>query len=67
MSEVQLLPCPRCGGSAFAGVMAEAGGTILSVHCSVCGTRTPGRPTIGEAVSEWNRRRLFTTAADGSR
>jgi hypothetical protein len=47
--------------------MAEAGGTILSVHCSVCGTRTPGRPTIGEAVSEWNRRRLFTTASDGGR
>jgi transcription elongation factor Elf1 len=62
MSEVRLQPCPRCGGGALAGVMAHAGGKVLSVHCSVCGTRTPGRATIEEAVTEWNRRLLYTMA-----
>jgi Lar family restriction alleviation protein len=67
MSEVQLQPCPRCGGGALAGVTAQAGGTVLSVHCSVCGTRTPGRPTIEEAVTEWNRRLLYTMAPGAKR
>ncbi len=67
MPEVLLQPCPRCGGSAFAGVAAKATGTVLTVHCSVCGTGAPGRATIEEAALEWNRNRLSTTLPNARR
>jgi hypothetical protein len=67
MPEVLLQPCPRCGGSAHAGVAAQATGYVLTVHCSVCGTGAPGRPTIEEAALEWNRHRLSTTMPNARR
>lgn len=48
-----LLPCPFCGGNAFAAPSGAAGAVI---RCSQCSARTVSDVGFGKAVEDWNLR-----------
>ena len=54
MKEVELKPCPFCGGKAE---MLNYSDNEWLVHCTVCdGMVERWRETEHEAIEQWNRR-----------
>ena len=58
VEEIELFPCPFCGGNsitvAFNPTEGEAG--LYIVSCDECGVAGCFRDTRNEAVAAWNRR-----------
>lgn len=65
----QLLPCPFCGGSAYAeirrGFICGQPQKIALAYCERCGAKTTnvpreygGREAIQKAISLWNERTI---------
>ena len=55
MSEIELKPCPFCGGKAeieFSTICPE----LCSVLCRKCKIETYGAKNIQQATETWNRR-----------
>jgi hypothetical protein len=50
-----LMPC-ECGGEPTARSLSYLRGRWFWVHCNACQTRSADRPSIDEAVADWNQR-----------
>lgn len=53
LEEVELKPCPFCGGE---GWIAKIAKECFYARCLDCGVRFPTRVVRSEAVEEWNKR-----------
>ena len=62
MSEIKLLPCPFCGGSARLGIARDHTGAKRYVYCAKCGASTFKKRIWQlvtweqDAAADWNRR-----------
>ncbi len=54
---VQLGPCPWCGGEPwFAEVKSLAGGVLYRAECPKCRLHLRAYKTMQEAIEQWNKR-----------
>lgn len=54
--EIELKPCPFCGGKAKVASGIHEGGKYHWVECTECYGRSVGNSLEDEAISAWNRR-----------
>lgn len=64
MKNKELLPCPFCGGEAFAvtGIVDEG---IRQIMCRKCYAKTTVYRTKKEAITAWNTRTNKITVGNG--
>ena len=56
MNEVELLPCPFCGGKPELESSMILGGEWWRVRCPYCFAKTYHEQSPEDAAHEWNRR-----------
>lgn len=59
---IELKPCPFCGGEAELAHLKKHRHKVLGIYCPVyirckgCGSTSPVKVTVEEAIEQWNRR-----------
>lgn len=58
MPDVELLPCPFCGGEArYAKALRRNKQEWIYIQCNECGVKSSPRKSVEEAEKIWNRRK----------
>lgn len=58
MSDIKILPCPFCGGSARTSIVGvKENVKYWAIVCRNCGCKSEGWADANKAIAQWNKRK----------